>query len=188
LLGDIFAYRDYRAYLKDMYSNRRKRGLSHRGLARRAGLSSPSFLKAVMDGQKNLAAATARRVATALGLAGDAAEYFRLLLVLNQASNPSERRNAQVSLGRLRRYQDVQSLAEATDAYHRRWYLPAIRELSQTRAFRAEPKWIARRLVPPILAREAKQALATLEQLGCLRRDDAGELRAIFSAESPTST
>jgi uncharacterized protein (TIGR02147 family) len=131
-----------------------------------------------MDGQKNLAAATARRVATALGLAGDAAEYFRLLVVLNQASDPSERRNAQVSLGRLRRYQDVQSLAEATDAYHRRWYLPAIRELSQTRAFRAEPKWIARRLVPPILAREAKQALATLEQLGLLRRDDAGELRA----------
>lgn len=178
LLLNIFSYQDYRAYLKDTYSNRRKRGLSHRGLARRAGLSSPSFLKAVMDGQKNLAPATARRVASALGLAGDAAEYFRLLVVLNQASDPPERRNAQVGLGRLRRYQDVQALAEATDAYHRHWYLPAIRELSLTRAFRAEPTWIARKLVPPILAREAKQALATLEQLGLLRRDDAGELRA----------
>ena len=31
--------------------------------------------------------------------------------------------------------------------------------------------------MPPILVREAKQALATLEQLGLLRRDDAGELR-----------
>ena len=57
---DVFSYEDYRTYLKDVYENRKRRGLSHRGLARRAGLSSPSFLKAVMDGQKNLAPATER--------------------------------------------------------------------------------------------------------------------------------
>ena len=175
----MFSYEDYRTYLRDVYTERKQRGFSHRALARRAGLSSPSFLKAVMDGQKNLAPATAKRVALALGLAGDAAEYFRLLVVLNQTMDLSERRAIQASLGRLRRYQDVQALAEASDAYHRHWYLPAIRELSLTAVFRADPKWIARVLTPKILIREAKLALATLEQLGLLRPDESGALRAV---------
>jgi uncharacterized protein (TIGR02147 family) len=136
-------------------------------------------LKAVMDGNKNLAPSTAKRVASALGLAGDSAEYFRLLVVLSQTTDASDRRANQVSLGRLRRYQDVQALADASDAYHRYWYLPAIRELSLTDVFQDDPKWIARVLTPRILVREAKQALITLEQLGLLRPDDSGRLRAV---------
>jgi uncharacterized protein (TIGR02147 family) len=175
---DVFVYDDYRTYLRDVYADRRKRGLSYRGLARRAGLSSPSFLKAVMDAQKNLAPATAKRVANALGLVGDAAEYFRLLVVHNRTTDSAERRTLHVTLGRLRRYQDVQALAEARDAYHRHWYLPAIRELSLTDAFRSDPKWIARVLLPKISVREAGAALGTLEQLGLLRRNESGLLRA----------
>jgi uncharacterized protein (TIGR02147 family) len=181
---DVFSYEDYRTYLSDVYAERKQRGLSHRGLARRAGLSSPSFLKAVMDGHKNLAPTTAKRVALALGLVGDAAEYFRLLVVLGQTTDPSERRAVQVSLGRLRRYQDVQALAEASDAYHQHWYLPAIRELSLTDVFRADPRWIARVLTPKITIREVKLALATLERLGLLRPDESGALRAVHQQVS----
>lgn len=177
-IRDVFSYEDYRVYLKDMYVDRRRRGLSHRGLARRAGLSSPSFLKAVMDGQKNLAAATAKRVALALGLTGDAGEYFRLLVLFSQTVDPTERRAVRASLGRLRRYQDVQALAEARDDYHRHWYLPAVRELSLTDAFRADPRWIARVLTPKILVREAKHALLTLERLGLMRPDESRSGRA----------
>lgn len=178
-LRDIFGYEDYRAYLKDVYTARKDRGLSHRGLARRAGLSSPSFLKAVMDGRKNLASETAKRVAAALGLAGDSAAYFCALVALSQTADPAERRRIRATMARLRRYQDVQALAQASDAYHRHWYLPAIRELSLTSTFRADPTWIARVLTPKILAREAKQSLATLEQLGLLRPDEMGVLRAV---------
>jgi uncharacterized protein (TIGR02147 family) len=175
---NVFSYEDYRTYFRDVYEDRKRRGLSHRGLARRAGLSSPSFLKAVMDGQKNLAPATAKRVATAIGLTGDAAEYFRLLVGHNQTVDASERRTIHVSLGRLRRYQDVQPLADARDSYHRHWYVPAIRELSQSDRFRSDPGWIARMLMPRISVREAKQALTTLERLGLLRRTESGGLRA----------
>ncbi len=132
-----------------------------------------------MDGQKNLAPETAKRVAAGLGLAGDSAEYFRLLVAASQCTDAAERRAIQSHLGRLRRYQDVAALAEASDAYHRFWYLPAIRELSLTGRFRAEPAWIARILRPKILVRDAKVALATLEQLGLLRRDENGVLRAV---------
>jgi|HubBroStandDraft_1064217.scaffolds.fasta_scaffold09806_4 uncharacterized protein (TIGR02147 family) len=175
---DVIAYDDYRAYLRDVYTDRKHRGLSHRALARRAGLSSPSFLKAVMDGQRNLAPPTAKRVAAALGLSGDAAEYFSWLVVSNQTTDAAERRSALGNLRRLRRYQDVHALREATDAYHRHWYLPAIRELSWTSRFRADPQWIARVLTPSIQVQEARQALATLQQLKLLRPDAAGVLRA----------
>jgi uncharacterized protein (TIGR02147 family) len=173
----VFTYVDYRTFLREAYNERKTRGLSHRWLARRAGLSSPSFLKAVMDRKKNLAPATATRVALALGLVGDAAEYFCTLVRLNQTTVPADRRSLQAELGRLRRYQEVQSLEMARDAYHKNWYHLAIRELSASSSFRPDPKWIARVLRPRISVSQARRALATLEQLGLLQRDGAGALR-----------
>jgi uncharacterized protein (TIGR02147 family) len=176
--ASIFAYIDYRAFLRDAYAERKGRGLSYRWLARRAGLGSPSFLAAVMDGKKNLARPTARRVAAALALTGDAAEYFETLVAHDQAHDAADRRRLAASLARLRRYQDTHALASAQDAYHRNWYLPAIRELSLTEGFKADAGWIARTLRPRITAREAREALRRLEQLGLLRPDAAGKLRA----------
>ena len=144
--GTIFGYTDYRAFLRDAYAQRKGRGLSHRWLARRAGLGSPSFLAAVMDGKKGLSRPTARRVAAALSLAGDAAEYFETLVARDQARDPADRRRLDASLARLRRYQDTHALASAQDAYHRAWYLPAIRELSLMKDFRSDPQWVARAL------------------------------------------
>jgi uncharacterized protein (TIGR02147 family) len=187
----IFNYADYRAFLRDAYAERKGRGLSHRWLARRAGLSSPSFLAAVTDGKKSLSRPTAQRVAAALSLTGDAAEYFETLVARDQAREPADRRRLDASLARLRRYQDTHALASAQDAYHRSWYLPAIRELSLTARFDPNPNWIARTLRPKITVREAKDALHRLEQLGLLRPDAAGKLRAthqrVATAPEPQS-
>jgi uncharacterized protein (TIGR02147 family) len=177
-LPNVFEYADYRVFLRDLYAERKARGLSHRWLAERAGLSSPSFLKAVMDGQKSLAPATAKRVASALGLSDDGSEYFRLLVLLSQTKDAGESRALRVRLGRLRKYQDVQALAGARDAYYRDWYFPAIRELATSARFRADPKWIAQTLRPKISVQAAKRALAVLERIGLLRRDESGVLSA----------
>jgi uncharacterized protein (TIGR02147 family) len=189
--ANMFDYTDYRAFLRDAYLERKGRGLSHRWLARHAGLSSPSFLTAVMDGKKNLARPTAQRVAVALSLTGDAAEYFETLVERDQARDPLDRRRLDASLARLRRYQDTHALASAQDAYHRTWYVPAIRELSLTARFEADPGWVAQTLRPKITTREAKDALLRLEQLGLLRPDAAGKLRAthrrVTTAPEPRS-
>jgi len=175
---DVFSFTDYRDFLRALYTERKARGLSYRWLARRAGLSSPSFLKSVIDGQKNLAPTTATRVAVALGLREDGSEYFRLLVQANQTDDAAEQRRIRAQLARLRRHQDVQELAAARDAYYREWYFPAIRELATTTHFRADARWIARTLRPKITIPAAKRALAVLERIGLLRRDAAGELRA----------
>ena len=76
------------------------------------------------------------------------------LVAYAQTVDVGERRALRGNLGRLRRYQDVHALTEARDAYHHNWYLPAIRELSASKHFRPEPKWIARALSPNVSVRE----------------------------------
>jgi uncharacterized protein (TIGR02147 family) len=175
---EVFAYLDYRVFLSDTYAVGRRRGISYRWLARRAGIRSPSFLKHVIDGKRSLATATAVRVAKAFGLTGEAVDYFAALVLFNQATEASEERAAYARIRRFRRFREVQSLGVARDAYHAHWYLPAIRELAVTDAFRDDPAWIAARLRPRISVREARAALATLEALGLLSRDAHGAQHA----------
>jgi uncharacterized protein (TIGR02147 family) len=135
-------------------------------------------LKYVIDGKRGLSGTTSLRIAGALGLTGDAAEYFAALVTFNQATELVERRAAYGRLQRFRRFREVQALGMDRDQYHAEWYLPAIRELATTSAFRPDPAWIASRLRPRISVREARAAVLTLTRLGLLSRDHAGNLRA----------
>lgn len=177
-LPDVFGYRDYRAYLRDVYSVRKNSeyGFSYRAFARKAGLSSPNYLKLVSEGQRNLTAEMAGRFASALGLEGESASYFCDLVAFNQASTAPERERCYARLARYRRYKNAFRLDAAHAAYHSEWYVPAIRELAACEGFDEDPRWIARQLRPTISARQAKQALEVLERLGLLVRDAAGRL------------
>jgi len=175
---DVFTFLDFRAFLQAAYAARKARGLSHRWLARRSGIRSPSFLLNAIQGKRNLAPSTAARVARALGLDGDAANYLVALVAFNQARDPAGRDAAYRLLKKFRRFRDVQALDLASDAYHSHWYIPVVRELAATATFHEDAEWISRVLRPRISIREARHALATLEKLGLLERDAAGSLRS----------
>ncbi len=174
---NVFEYLDYRAFLRDYYlDGKDRRGLSFRALSRRIGLKSSNFVKLVMDGGRNLSDEMAERFASALKLDGDAHDYFVALVRFNQAKTTTERNASYARLTGFRRYRKARPLELAHAAYHSSWYLPAIRELVQSREFREDPSWVASRTIPPITAREAEIAIATLLQLGLLKRDDTGRL------------
>src|SRR4051794_28723575 len=67
---DVFAYQDYRQFLKDYYVERRKRDrkFSIRFFARRAGLRSQNYLKVVMDGRRSLTSRNMPKFVRGLGL------------------------------------------------------------------------------------------------------------------------
>lgn len=183
---DVFDYLDYRAFLRDHYLDRKqRRGLSHRGFSRRAGLRSPNYLKLVMDGERNLTAEMAGRFAKACGLEGDAAAYFQELVAFNQAKTTRERNARYAELTGFRRYRTAHKLELAHAAYHSTWYLPAIRELAARSDFRDDPAWIAKRLHPPITKSEAERGLQTLLDIGLLERDGEGR---VVQAERIIST
>lgn len=184
---DVFEYLDYRAFLRDYYAHMKgaRRGFSYRYFSRRVGLGSPNHLKRVMDGDRNLTLAMARRFADAMGLAGDAVEYFVELVELGQAPTSIERSRAYARLQTFKAFRKTRRLDLAHAAYHSTWYIPAVRELAAREDFRADPKWIARRLIPAIKPSEAKDALDTLLRIGLLERDEAG--RVVQSAPLVTT-
>lgn len=176
---DIFAFDDYRAFLRSFYAHRKGlgRGFSLRTFSRQAGLTSSNYLKLVMDGDRNLSSAMAERFAQACGLQGNQADYFCALVAYGQAESTAERERAYRALSTHRKFRKVYPLDRAHDAYHSQWYIPALRELAARRDFVADPQWIGRTLLPPISARKAAHGLKVLRELGMLVEDDAGQLR-----------
>src|SRR5688572_3603188 len=140
---DVFAYLDFRAYLRDYYDARKasSRAFSYRSFSRRAGLTSPNYLKLVIDGSRNLSADMAVRFADACGLKGDDARYFIDLVAFGQAAKPSERERHYARLTSFQRYRSAHRLDLAHAAYFSAWYMPAIRELAARADFDARPEW-----------------------------------------------
>jgi uncharacterized protein (TIGR02147 family) len=176
---NAFEYLDYRAFLRDLYAQKKvaKAGFSHRAFSRRAGLRSTNYLVLVMAGKRNLTADGAQRFARGFGLGREESDYFCELVLFNQAKTADERSRVYERLGRFRKFRGAHKLAVAQGEYHATWYLPAIRELAAREDFRNDPAWIARTLIPPITATEAKRALARLVELGLLVPSADGRLR-----------
>jgi uncharacterized protein (TIGR02147 family) len=174
---DVFKYLDYRAFLADFYEAKKRRGFSYRAFSRASGLGAPNYLKVVIAGKRNLTPMMAERFAETCGLAGDAAAYFQHLVEFNQAKTAAERNRSYERLTGFRRYRQVQKLELAHAAYHSTWYLPAIRELCASPAFREDYDWLAAVLRPAIKPNEAKHAIDLLLDLGLIERDANGRLR-----------
>jgi len=150
----IFNYLDYRAFLRDFYSEQKAQGrqFSFRAFAQRAGIRSFNFLQLVMKGQRDLSAQMALHFARGCGLKGPEAEYFCELVAFEQAKTSAERNHAYERLGRFRQFRSAHQLEPAQATYHKNWYMPAVRELVLLPGFVEDSKWIASALRPSISA------------------------------------
>jgi len=175
---NIFEYENYREYLKDMYQALKKsrRAFSFRYFAREAGLSSPSFLRYVMEGKRNLTAKSIPKFAKALKLNQQEAEFFENLVNFNQAETSEEKTTYFERMTRSRRFREIRGIEKDRFEYYSTWYHSAIRELVTFQHFKDDPSWIAQQLVPPITEREAEKALALLLRLDLIKRDNKGRL------------
>ena len=88
----IYDYLDYRRFLRDAFEEKKNtlQGFSYRTFSRSAGIVSPSFLKLVMDGKRNLTPSSIRKFARGFRLKPDEAEYFENLVLYNQAADEEE--------------------------------------------------------------------------------------------------
>lgn len=172
----VYAYLDYRAFLRDHYAAKKaaSRAFSYRAFSKRAGVASPNYLKLVIEGKRSLSPKMSERFAHACGLDADASRYFVHLVAFNQAKSSSERAQAYDKLTGFQSYRQAHKLELAHAAYYSDWYMPAIRELAASVQFRADPEWIADQLVPRISPLQAQRALETLIELGLLVENAAG--------------
>ena len=171
---NIFGYLDYRAYLRDYYAAGKDalNAFSYRYFSRRAGFSSPNYLKLVADGKRNLTTDSKRRMIRGLGLNKEEARFFCDLVDLDQADDVVSKNAAFERVSSSQRFRLARRIDQGMFDYLSQWYLPAIREMAARPEFRDDPSWIASQLFPPISVAQARSALETLFDLGLLIRED----------------
>lgn len=174
----IYEYDAYRVYLRDLYAylKQTRPQFSYRFFSRLAGFRSPNFLKLVIEGTRNISPESIDKFSTALKLSREQSQFFRNLVLLNQATTVEEKKFYAEQLMRSHFYRKVNPLKKAQYAYYANWYFIPIRELVGVKDFREDPEWIAHQLNPPITAAEAKHALDELQQLGLLKKNTEGKL------------
>ncbi|MBK9293625.1 MAG: TIGR02147 family protein [Oligoflexia bacterium] len=180
---DVFSYQDYREFLKDYYSQRRKRDkkFSIRFFARRAGLKSENYLKVVMDGSRSLTANNLPKFVKGLGLNTTQAEYFEALVRLNQAKDLMERQAHLQKIVHLKKKINVLTLSHDQMEFYAHWYNLIIFEMASQKNFNPDPEHISKCLKGKISAKQALDSLNMMLEKGILKRDESGKLIPVAS-------
>jgi len=175
---DIFAYVDYRDYMRDYYDAAKDhtKAVSYRYLARRAGFSSPNFIKLVMDGQRNLGTESIESVARAFDLDDDEARFFGMLVAFVQAASPEQKNEAFEALSSIRRFRSARRIETHMFEYLSHWYYPATRELAARPDFRMDAAWISKQLWPRVPVAKVRRAMELLLEIGLLIVEDDGRV------------
>jgi uncharacterized protein (TIGR02147 family) len=174
---DLFAYLDYRKYLRDAFEALRaeapkgKGKVSYRSFAKDAGYSSPNLLQLILAGQRDLAPANVPGTARALRLNKQETEFFADLAAFERAESFDEKTFHYQRMLRSRRHAVARPIDKGRFEYLEQWYHPAVRELVAHPAFAGDAAWIAGRVHPRITTAQAERSLDLLQRLGMLKRD-----------------
>lgn len=171
---NIFEYYDYRKYLRDLVAHEKERTsvFSNRYIVQKAGFKSPTALKHVIDGKRNLSLEAANRFATALKIEGTKRHYFLTLVLFNQTASLAEREKYLKELMELKRTEIPTKLDEDRYEVLSKWYHLAIREIVDLPDYKNSTKWISRVLNPQITPQEAAESLSLLKRLGLIVKKD----------------
>lgn len=174
----IFAYDDYRRFLKDYYEKARGKDpkFSQRFIASKLGVSSSGWFSDLLNGRANLAGTHLVRLAALLRLKPREADYLEALVLFNQAGSIEERNR---HFRKLSSFKEIKAdtVGQAQFEYYSRWYYPAVRELLFLFEFKGDFADLARRLEPPIKTAQAREAVELLEKLEFICKDAQGVWR-----------
>ncbi len=177
--------RNYRTILRKILAERvgANPRYSMRAFAKSLDLA-PARLSLVLAGKQGLSRTSALAISNKLELAAREKEFFIASAIATDGRSRSERVRAQGVLQTLATGPAAQvALEEHEFALIADWQHFAVLELMQTKGFRGDPTWIARRL--GLTKFEVTQTLARLEELGYIAREDSG-IRLIKSDVTTT--
>jgi uncharacterized protein (TIGR02147 family) len=183
-MQSIFEFIDYRKFLDSFYKEQKKksRNFSYRYFCGKAGIKSPSFLKHVIDGKRNLTRTVIEKFRHALKLTEKESVYFRNLVLFNQAKTSSEKQEHYAVLRSMAGRVKESALRADSYDYFANWFTPVIRELVCLHDFKENYKNLASMVRPSILPSEAKAAVKLLVRLKLVRRQADGTYAQTDSA------
>ena len=167
----ITEYKDYRKYMQDFYDERKRTGaFSWREFSKRAGFSSPTYLKLVCEGKSGLSKVKMKQVSRAMDLTGYEEEYFSLLVVFAKATKDADKKAALLKMERIALEHRVRVIDSETFQYYESWKYPVLRELAPMMPG-AQPRDIAEECKEYVSAEEVRDILSFLVKAGFLKKD-----------------
>ncbi|HEX4922840.1 MAG TPA: TIGR02147 family protein, partial [Bdellovibrionales bacterium] len=165
----VFAYTDYREFLRDFYENQKKStpGFSYRLFAQRANLASPNYLKLVIDGDRRVTDKNIHSFIRGLRLNKSEADYFRNIVLYKETPDIDAKETFLKEALRLRMKQSREPAELEHDRLEilKSWHHWAIREMVLLEDFRDDPAWVAARLKGRITPKQAAESLELLKRL-----------------------
>jgi uncharacterized protein (TIGR02147 family) len=172
----VFEYTDYRKYLLDCYNQRKSENpsFSYNTLATKAGFKNKGFVHSVIRNRKNLSKTSIVRLAEALGLKPNEADYFENLVFFNQAADLKERNYFWEKLSGVKNHNGkngkARQLTRDHYEFYSTWYHSAIRSLIDMFPVRDNFDWLAKNVQPAITKKQARASVALLYRLGLIKR------------------
>jgi uncharacterized protein (TIGR02147 family) len=182
---DLYAYTDYRKYLRDYYEAKRAsaREFTHRHIAQAMGFKSTGTFAQILQGKTNIAPQTVAHFVRFLDLKKDEADYFELLVLFNQSKGHSEKKRYFERIISFPK-SNLKQVDATQYAFYEKWYYSVIREVLAFHPFKDDYRELARLLEPPIATAEAQKAIKLLEELKLIRRNDRG----VYEKSDPVIT
>jgi uncharacterized protein (TIGR02147 family) len=180
---NIFIYSEYRKYLKDYYNFKKNisSSFSYRQFSQKAGFNTPNFLQLLIQGKRNLKRSTIPRISRAICHTAQEANFFKLLVLFDQAKTLDEKSRIFSLLSAARKPYQISAISDLQLEHLSTWYHKAVRELLGFYPFDENEKYAYRKLAtllsPPISESEARTSVKLLLQLGLLERDAEGKIR-----------
>ncbi|OFZ16851.1 MAG: hypothetical protein A2Z20_12925 [Bdellovibrionales bacterium RBG_16_40_8] len=178
-MPNVFAYTDYRQYLKDFYEF--KKGslstYSFATFATKAGLKTRNYLKRVVDGERPLTADLIPKFCNGLGLKPKERTYFEALVHFNQAKDQDIKKHYFEVLKDSSASEPGRAIEILEHQYEifSQWFILPVRELVALKEFHEDPQWIVRKMKNRISKKDAQHALNVLMKVGLLIRDEKTE-------------
>jgi uncharacterized protein (TIGR02147 family) len=163
----LFAYTDFRAYLKDWLTQRKEAGLpaSNRWIARLMNINSASWLTSILNGSKGLSKATVNKLSTILKHSEYETRFFETLVFFNQAKSITDRNQHYNELTLLQKSRSIKTLSASQFDFYSEWFHSAIRSYIGMHGFNGNYEHLAVSISPPITPTQAKKSIKLLVKL-----------------------
>ncbi|MBT3181779.1 MAG: TIGR02147 family protein [Deltaproteobacteria bacterium] len=173
----VFAFDDYRKFLKAWYESAKKvhSSFSYRAFSKNAGFNSSNFFMLVMQGKRNLTEESIGKMIKGLELNKQEKEFFRNLVLFNQAKRHEDKDVHYQRLLKSKKFRQLKPIEKVQYEYYSNWYHPVVRELVVAKDFDGTSSWIADHISPPITDVQAEKSIELLERLGFIEKDENGK-------------
>ncbi|MDG5816669.1 TIGR02147 family protein [Chitinispirillales bacterium ANBcel5] len=173
---DIYNYTDYRKFLNDYYTENKKKYpyFTLRYIAQKVGFKSASLFSQIIRARTNISPDLAHRFTVFLKLSDAQGDYFKKLVLYNQAKCHNDKKRYFQALTSFR-MSKIRHIDSKYFYFYDKWYYSAIREVLYIKPLRLEDyRFLAGLLEPSISPVQAKQALLNLEKWGFIVKNSDG--------------